>query len=153
MRYVTTEFEPVFDAVDFVRCGRDIFVQRSHVTNKSGIEWLRRYLGNEYRIHEVKTKTRQACHIDTTFMPKAPGKLLYNPKFIDSVYFLHRARRTGTTDGASSSRSGCKTDRPDCSTFATFSRVHCLTVSNLEGGRSLSTSRCSDSTTTASLSA
>jgi glycine amidinotransferase len=32
-QYVTTEFEPCFDAADFVRFGRDIFVQRSHVTN------------------------------------------------------------------------------------------------------------------------
>ena len=83
MRYVTTEFEPVFDAADFIRCGRDIFVQRSHVTNKSGIEWMRRYLGDEYRVHEVKTKCRQAIHIDTTFMPMAPGKLVYNPMFMD----------------------------------------------------------------------
>lgn len=83
MRYITTEFEPTFDAADFIRCGRDIFVQRSHVTNQSGIEWLRRHLGDKYRIHEVKTKCRQACHIDTTFMPMAPGKLLYNPKFME----------------------------------------------------------------------
>jgi glycine amidinotransferase len=83
LRYVTTEFEPTFDAADFVRCGKDIFVQRSHVTNKTGIEWLRRHLGNEYRIHEVKTKCRQSMHIDTTFMPMAPGKLLYNPQFLD----------------------------------------------------------------------
>ena len=30
-RYVTTEFEPCFDAADFLRAGRDIFAQRSHV--------------------------------------------------------------------------------------------------------------------------
>src|SRR5262249_3459666 len=33
-RSVITEFEPTFDAADFIRCGRDIFVQRSHVTNR-----------------------------------------------------------------------------------------------------------------------
>lgn len=81
--FVTTEFEPVFDAADFVRCGRDIFVQRSHVTNGLGIEWLRRHLGNEYRIHELEVRCKQAMHIDTTFMPLAPGKLLVNPHFID----------------------------------------------------------------------
>jgi glycine amidinotransferase len=83
MRYVTTEFEPTFDAADFIRCGKDIFVQRSHVTNRSGIEWLRRHLGDTYRVHEIKTKCRQAIHIDTTFMPMAPGKLLYNPQFMN----------------------------------------------------------------------
>ena len=30
-KFVTTEFEPCFDAADFIRAGRDIFVQRSHV--------------------------------------------------------------------------------------------------------------------------
>ncbi len=32
-KYVTTEFEPCFDAADFYRAGRDIFAQRSHVGN------------------------------------------------------------------------------------------------------------------------
>ena len=30
-RFVTTEFEPCFDAADFIRAGKDIFVQRSQV--------------------------------------------------------------------------------------------------------------------------
>jgi glycine amidinotransferase len=38
--YVLTEWEPVFDAADFMRCGRDLFVQKSNVTNAMGIEWL-----------------------------------------------------------------------------------------------------------------
>lgn len=32
-KFVTTEFEPCFDAADFIRAGRDIFVQRSQVHN------------------------------------------------------------------------------------------------------------------------
>jgi glycine amidinotransferase len=44
LRYMITEFEPVFDAADFVRCGRDLFGIRSNVTNASGFEWLRRHL-------------------------------------------------------------------------------------------------------------
>ena len=31
-RFVTTEFEPCFDAADFIRAGKDIFVQRSQVS-------------------------------------------------------------------------------------------------------------------------
>ena len=31
-KFVTTEFEPCFDAADFIRAGRDIFVQRSQVS-------------------------------------------------------------------------------------------------------------------------
>lgn len=83
IRYVINEFEPVFDAADFVRCGRDLFVTRSNVTNVSGIEWLRRHLGESYRIHEVESCCRQPMHIDSSFLPLAPGKVLVNPEFID----------------------------------------------------------------------
>ena len=31
-KFVTTEFKPCFDAADFTRAGKDIFVQRSHVS-------------------------------------------------------------------------------------------------------------------------
>jgi glycine amidinotransferase len=48
---VITEFEPLVDAGDFMRFGRDILVQRSHVTNRFGIEWVRRLLGDEFRVH------------------------------------------------------------------------------------------------------
>ena len=83
MRYVVDESEVVFDAADFVRCGRDLFVTRSNVTNRFGIEWLRRHLGDGYRIHEVESRCRTPMHIDTTLLPLAPGKLLVNPEYID----------------------------------------------------------------------
>jgi glycine amidinotransferase len=77
---VLTEFEPVFDAANFVRCGRDLFVTRSNVTNAMGIEWVRRHLGERYRIHEIESRTE--THIDTCFMPLAPGKVLVNPAYV-----------------------------------------------------------------------
>lgn len=83
MRYILTEFEPVFDAADFFRCGRDLFVTRSNVTNLMGIEWLRRHLGDGYRIHEIESRCRNPMHIDTTILPLGPGKLLVNPEYID----------------------------------------------------------------------
>lgn len=83
MRYVVTELEPVFDAADFIRCGKDLFVQKSHVTNEAGIVWMRRHLGAAFQIHVVETRCRQPMHIDTTLMPLAPGKMLVNPDFID----------------------------------------------------------------------
>ena len=83
MRYVLSEAEPVFDAADFARCGKDIFVTRSNVTNHSGIDWLRQHLGDEYRIHLIESKCTQPMHIDSTFVPLAPGKVLVNPDFID----------------------------------------------------------------------
>jgi len=77
--YVTTELEPVFDAADFARFGKDIFVQRSHVTNRAGFEWVRRYLGDEITCHLVEFENDRMDHIDSTFVPLAPGKLLVNP--------------------------------------------------------------------------
>ncbi|WNO77004.1 amidinotransferase [Streptomyces sp. AM8-1-1] len=83
MRYILTEFEPVFDAADFVRAGRDLFVTRSNVTNRMGIDWLRRHLGSGYRIHEIESRCRTPMHIDTTFLLLSPGKVLINPEYID----------------------------------------------------------------------
>jgi glycine amidinotransferase len=84
-RYLTLEHEPTFDAADFIRCGRDIFVQRSHVTNHLGIEWVARHLGGDYRVHTVEITDASPMHIDASFMPLAPGKLLLNPLRIRSV--------------------------------------------------------------------
>ena len=85
MRYVINEFEPTFDAADFVKCGRDIFAQKSNVTNDFGIEWLRRHLGEDYRIHVLEFNDDHPMHIDATFMPLAPGKLLVNPARVEHV--------------------------------------------------------------------
>jgi glycine amidinotransferase len=77
--YVLTEFEPVFDAADITRCGRDLFVQKSHVTNDFGIDWLQRHLGETFNVHKVEFEDDRALHIDATFVPLAPGKILVNP--------------------------------------------------------------------------
>lgn len=84
-RYPITEQEPVFEAADFVRCGRDLFVTRSIVTNELGIEWVRRHLGSGFRVHEIKTRCSTPCHIDTTFVPLAPGKVLVNPDWVSEL--------------------------------------------------------------------
>jgi glycine amidinotransferase len=82
---VLTEFEPTFDAADFARMGRDLFAQRSHVTNDFGIEWLRRHLGPDYRIHILDVDDTHPMHIDATFVPMAPGKVLVNPERIKTL--------------------------------------------------------------------
>jgi glycine amidinotransferase len=89
--YVVNEVEPIFDAADFVRCGRDLFVQKSHVTNDLGIEWLRRHLGSGYRIHVVPVRDPHAMHIDATLMPLAPGKVLVNPERLPKIPELFRS--------------------------------------------------------------
>jgi len=78
--WVTTEHEPTFDAADFVRCGEDIFCQRSHVTNQFGIRWLSRALGPRYRVHQIAVDDPYAMHIDATFVPLRPGTVLVHPE-------------------------------------------------------------------------
>jgi glycine amidinotransferase len=81
-RYHTTEYEPLFDAADFIRCGRDIFFIRSATTNYLGVEWLRRHLGEAFRLHEIITHDPHPIHIDTTFLPLGPGKVMINPEWV-----------------------------------------------------------------------
>ncbi len=85
VRLVITEFEPTFDAADFIRCGRDIFSQKSNVTNDFGIEWLRRHLSDRYRIHVCDFDDPHPMHIDATLVPLAPGKLLINAERVPRV--------------------------------------------------------------------
>jgi len=54
-----------------------LFVQRSVVTNASGIDWLRRHFSN-HRIHEVTFKEEAPIHIDASFLPLRPGLALIN---------------------------------------------------------------------------
>jgi len=80
MRTILTEFEPLFDAADVIKCGRDIFAAISSCCNRFGIDWLQRHLGGGYRVHEVEVYDTHPMHIDATFYPIAPGKLLINPE-------------------------------------------------------------------------
>ena len=45
-RFLPTEYEPMFDAADAIKCGRDVFIARSSCCNRFGIEWLQRHLGD-----------------------------------------------------------------------------------------------------------
>jgi len=91
--YILNDIEPIFDAADFVRCGRDIIGQLSHVTNQMGITWLQRHLGNDYKVHLIQSLDPKPAHIDTTLMPLAPGKVLVNSSFTDPkklpAFFKH----------------------------------------------------------------
>ena len=74
-----TEEEPLFDAADIGRAGKDLFVQRSTVTNVAGIDWLRRHF-LDHRVHEVTFKEPGPSHIDASFVFLRPGLALSNQK-------------------------------------------------------------------------
>ncbi|MEE9599288.1 MAG: serine/threonine protein kinase [Anaerolineales bacterium] len=75
--WIPTEVEPLFDAADVVRCGKDIFVQKSMVTNQTGIDWLQRHYP-DHRVHTVRYKELLPWHMDTTIVPLRPGLVMFN---------------------------------------------------------------------------
>jgi glycine amidinotransferase len=88
--WCTSDHEPLFDAADFVRFGRDLVVQRSQVTNQPGIDWMARTLGPTYSIHVIEPDDPNAMHLDATVVPLAPGKVLLNPVKLPEVPTLFR---------------------------------------------------------------
>ena len=77
--FVTTEEEPLFDAADVLRFGRDLVVQHGFTTNLKGIDWLRRHFP-DHRVHAVNFPgDPYPIHIDATFTPIRPGLILNNP--------------------------------------------------------------------------
>jgi N-dimethylarginine dimethylaminohydrolase len=78
---VLGELEPLFDAANIVRCGRDLFFNVSNTGNRFGAAWLARALGSEYRVHEIAI-----CddHVGTTLHVLKPGVLLANAGRLDA---------------------------------------------------------------------
>ncbi|KOT48211.1 MULTISPECIES: glycine amidinotransferase [Streptomyces] len=80
--FCVTQDEVIFDAADISRFGRDIVVQESMTTNRSGIHWLKRHLEPRgFRVHPVHFPLDFfPSHIDCTFVPLRPGLVLTNPE-------------------------------------------------------------------------
>ncbi|MCX4093386.1 scyllo-inosamine-4-phosphate amidinotransferase [Nocardia sp. alder85J] len=79
-RPVLGETEPVFDAANILRCGRDLFYQVSGSGNELGYRWLRNTvaaLGN-YRVHPIRG-IYPYTHIDSTISLLREGLVLLNP--------------------------------------------------------------------------
>ncbi|MBC8511998.1 MAG: serine/threonine protein kinase [Dehalococcoidia bacterium] len=85
-----SEEEPLWDGADAWRCGKDIFHQASCVTNRGGMDWLKRTfaaLEPGIRVHEVqfdtpedpkKPNNHHPWHIDVNLAVPRPGLCLYN---------------------------------------------------------------------------
>ena len=79
-----TEHEPLWDAADAMRFGKDVFHQISTVTNRAGFDWLKRqYAALGLRMHHV---TFDNCvhpwHIDCNLVPMNAGMCMYHPFWI-----------------------------------------------------------------------
>ena len=78
--FVTTEHEPLFDAADVLRIGKDLFCQHGLTTTRRGMEWLKRHYP-DHRVHAVNFPgDPYPIHIDATFVPLRPGLVMNNPK-------------------------------------------------------------------------
>jgi len=78
--FVTTEEEPLFDAADVLRFGRDLIVQHGFTTNLKGIDWLQRHFP-QHRVRAVNFPgDPYPIHIDATFTPLRPGLIINNPE-------------------------------------------------------------------------
>jgi glycine amidinotransferase len=71
-----TEEEPLFDAADIARFGKDLFVQLSLATNHGGFRWLKQHFP-EHRVHAITFGNAHPLHIDATFVPLRPGLVLH----------------------------------------------------------------------------
>ena len=90
--WTITEEEPLFDAASVSRWGKDLFVERSTVTNYQGIEWLKRHFPN-HRVHTVRVKEEWPVHIDADLVPLRPGLVLANQKrtlLTEKIYELFK---------------------------------------------------------------
>ena len=90
-KFQLTEKEPMWDAADAARCGKDIFWQCSSVTNRSGMDWLKRYFGAKgIRIHPIQFTPSiepgapafvlHPWHIDVSLIAVRPGLAITNPE-------------------------------------------------------------------------
>jgi glycine amidinotransferase len=74
------ENEPVFDAANVLRIGRDVIYQVSRSGNEKGLQWLKSTLQllGDIRVHPVRN-VYGYTHIDTTITLLRPGLVLLNP--------------------------------------------------------------------------
>jgi N-dimethylarginine dimethylaminohydrolase len=71
-----TELEPVFDAANICRLGKDLLYLVSCSGNRIGAKWLQNVLGSEYKVHICDMYN--SSHIDSTITPIAEGTVVLN---------------------------------------------------------------------------
>ena len=78
-RSILNNQEPIFDAANILRAGKDIFYLVSDSGNELGGQWLQSILGENYKIHHCKN-IYSSTHIDTTFCLLRPGLVLISQR-------------------------------------------------------------------------
>jgi N-dimethylarginine dimethylaminohydrolase len=109
-----TNLEPVFDAPNCIRLGKDILFQISNTGNHLGLQWLRNTLERRgYRVHAAE-HIYSFAHMDSTIIPLRPGLVLLNSTRVnpdnctklfdkwDKIYFQDVAPIVPPTSGPGS---------------------------------------------------
>lgn len=71
---------PAFDTADFMRFGKTIIGQVSHVTNRRGVRYLQSILPEGYTVEILNTTDEHAMHIDATILPLRKGLMVFHPE-------------------------------------------------------------------------
>lgn len=78
-KWAINNSRPAFDTADFMRFGRTLIDQYSHVTNQAGVDYVRQHLPPGYTIEMLDVNDPHAMHIDATILPLREGLLVYHP--------------------------------------------------------------------------
>lgn len=84
-QWVINNRRPAFDTADFMRFGKTILGQLSHVTNPAGVEYIQLLLPEGYKIELLEVNDPHAMHIDATILPLREGLLAYNPNKVSEA--------------------------------------------------------------------
>ena len=98
---ILTEQEPLFDAAEVLRFGKDLFYHNNFTSNLKGLNWLKRHFPN-HRVHQINLPGELIpTHIDACFTPIKPGVIIINPNrkisneqrkiFDDNKWEIHEA--------------------------------------------------------------
>jgi len=98
---ILTENEPLFDAAEILRFGKDLFFHNNFTSNLKGLNWLKRHFPN-HRVHQINLPGDLIpTHIDACFTPIKPGIMIINPNrkispeqrriFDDNKWEIHEA--------------------------------------------------------------
>ncbi|MEG4363954.1 inosamine-phosphate amidinotransferase 1 [Microcoleus sp. C2C6] len=75
--FTLKDYEPVFDAANVLRMGRDLIYLVSDSGNRLGAQWLQTFLGEEYRVHTYDN-IYSGSHVDSTIAVIRPGLVVVN---------------------------------------------------------------------------
>ena len=98
---ILTEKEPLFDAAEVLRFGKDLFYHNNFTSNLRGLDWLKRHFP-QHRVHQINLPGDLIpTHIDACFTPIKPGVIIINPNrkisndqrkiFDDNKWEIHEA--------------------------------------------------------------